>query len=267
MIPPRKYWATVPTIELEPGIGKAIRQWFNIDRRKGDADDRQQQAFSDTMKILNGDGWREQFIVIQWIDHPYKSSLRYAVSKLVGRDSKRELDKILHRSSTFTKEELRHLGSESYEEKINKMHESHEDIQRGYERAQAELYLEDVMRIATVSQTLIPRDKIRLYRGVHGFQAQAISDRALRVKEVRISTDQTTSFTSSTTLASDFAYGMTVKTKQPRFGLIFYVDVPRTSIVASPDACYDLEYEREFIVATHGRIIVPSNQIDVVLAG
>lgn len=199
---------------------------------------------------LGGDSDLAMDLIKQWVDGPYESPLRWAVTSLIGGNPKHELLRIKQRARAHWRND-----QEGMEASFSRMEEN-------LHIGTSAKTLHTVRALATLTQLATADDRVKLVRGVQGAQAEDIYASAMLDGHAIISVDHATSFTKSSVVAEMFAFD-SIRSGY-RFGVVLEVNMPRHSIVASPKLCYALTGESEYIVATSGKFKVDRKEILVV---
>lgn len=254
------------------------------------------------IEMLGGDGKMALELIRDWVESPYESILRWAVTISIGRDIEDEIAKVQYRSDEafeatidaefksvipakiisayggMSEDQIEHrLRSANpqhraevskYISRLLSMKEkrfnhitSHKRMDKSAKIAATKECQQTLSAIVTLTQALCPHQEVALMRGVHGYQAKRLLERSKQVKSVPIAFDHATSFTSETTVATEFALWTYSSKRDPRDGAIITVRVPRRSMVASNLVFYALRGEWETVVATHGSLMIASKDI------
>lgn len=243
----RRYWATVPLLDVDL---KELKSYYlaNMGEPGSLENDR---LTSRCIHKLGGDHYLAHTLIHDWVDAPYEGKLRWGLSTLVGRNAKTELTKIQRRSK------LIHQGTS------HALIESHQRMEESMLAAQDPKLLKTLSAMATLAQSMVDDDGWHVYRGVNGSQALAILDRLKRTDKIPIALDQTTSFTTSSLVAGNFAFPTHQKI-EGRLGIVLGVNVPRHSIFAIPSLYKRLRGEAECIVVSHGSMILDRDDVQVI---
>lgn len=299
----RRFWATPATVKSKNINSVRASFTSNIDSLP---ESYQIESFDKItarhIEMLGGDGKLALDLIRDWVDSPYESILRWAVTISIGRDVDDEIAKVQYRSDeafeasvaaeyksvipakimsafgNMTESQIeynirsltpvdraevsKYIGRLlSLKEKRFNHVTSHKRMDKSAKLAATKEYQDTLAAVATLTQAVSYSPESTLMRGVYGYQAKRLLERAKTVKSVPIAFDHATSFTSEMTIATEFALITYASKTEPRDGAVIKVHVPRTSMVASNLVFYALRGEWETVVATHGSLMISSRDI------
>lgn len=302
----RRFWAK-PSVSKSKNIN-AVRDSFvsSINSLPPSYDIKDfNKITSRHIKMLGGDGQLAINLIGDWVESPYESVLRWAVTISIGRDVDSELAKVQYRSDEAFEEAIdreyrsvipakiitafggmsedqieysirqlnpvqrsevsKYIGRlvSMKEKRFNHMM-SHKRMDKSAKDAATKDCQNTLSAIVSLTQAVEDSPEKLLMRGVYGYQAKRLLEKSKTVKSVPIAFDHATSFTSNMIVATDFALHRFVSKTGPNEGAIIFVHVPRESMVASDLVFYALRGESETVVATHGSLMIPSEDIRAV---
>jgi len=304
----RRFWATPSTVSIPKSDINSIASSFAVSVNSLPEDYQSEDFHAITarhIKRLGGNGDMALELIGDWVESPYESVLRWAVTVSIGRDLEDEIAKVQYRSDeafeahikaefksripaniitqygNMTEDQIEyHLKSAgqarraevgkyisslmAMKEKRFKHVMSHKKMDKSAKIASTKECQKTLAAIVTLTQAMTRHEETPLMRGLHGYQAKRLLERAKEAKSVPIAFDHATSFTSEPLIANEFALWTHASKNEPQDGAIITVHVPRSSMVASDIVFHSLKGEYETVVATHGSLMISSKDISVV---
>lgn len=214
----------------------------------------------DEVELLGGNAKKSKELLLgfrQNVFHDKGIEFKGAVGKAFGVPAQNDAGRI----SRLMQEHERKKGGLVRDQKKSSAEGSVDVV--GRRLAAGEAHVSTVAAMAKVSQGHYLEDRVTVFRGITGKQAEEIIAAKKSGQPVNIKTDTTSSFTESHGIASQFATHGPSRKVRSAHAVVIKVTVPRSSIVASHRAFKELAKEMEVVIASHGGHSIDPNDIQV----